>query len=145
VTPLVGQLLGDKPLTGHHDFHRNQEIAVHVYFQNVAFSAHTERYFHHFRRRFCGQVDDFRFRHKLADLSGGFDSVQAGKSDVQQNQVRSYFSRFPNCFKPIRHKINDAQVLIFAELLSEIVSPTAEIFYNQNADKRLFADNILLI
>jgi hypothetical protein len=35
--------------------------------------------------------------------------------------------------------------LIFAELLSEIVSPTAEIFYNQNADKRLFADNILLI
>jgi hypothetical protein len=34
--------------------------------------------------------------------------------------------------------------MIFAEFLSYIVSPIGEIFYNQNADKRLIADNPLL-
>jgi hypothetical protein len=40
--------------------------------------------------------------------------------------------------------VNDGQVSNFAEFLSDIAPPIGEIFYNQNSDNRLIADNSLL-
>jgi hypothetical protein len=37
----------------------------------------------HLSRRFLSQEDDFRFRDKVANLPGNFDSVQTWEADVQ--------------------------------------------------------------
>ena len=88
---------------------------------------------HHVNRRFLSQEDDFRLRDQFANLPGDFDSVQARKADVQQDQIRLQFLRFPDCFKSIGRKVNDASANIFLELLEYVVPPSGKIVDNEDS------------
>jgi len=67
-------------------------------------------------------------------LPGDVDSVQAWKANIQQDQIRLQCFRFPDCFKSIGRKVNDAQAQIFLELLKNVVPPSGIIVHNEGPD-----------
>lgn len=91
-------------------FHGSEQLASGFCFDNVAPCAQAKGFLHHLSRRFLSQEEDFRFRTTFANFSSGFDSVQTGESDVQQNQIRLQFHRLLNRFPSVRDFADDLQV-----------------------------------
>ena len=61
-------------------------------------------------RRFLTHKQNFGVGRKGSDLSRGFDSIQSGKSDVQQNQFWLEIPSLLNCFHAICHFTDDLQL-----------------------------------
>jgi len=84
-------------------------------------------------RGFLSKKYYFRPPTDLADPSCGFNAINLGKSDVEQNQVGLQFLSLLNRCESVRHDTNDLQIRPGFQRRSDEPPKRFVILYYQNA------------
>jgi hypothetical protein len=80
-----------------------------------------------------GQENDFRFRDELANLSGGFNSIQIWEADVQQDQIWAQLYCLLNRFQAVGHFADDLQIARCGQRLGDKLPKGREVLDDDNA------------
>ena len=88
----------DKLLAPQNRFDSRPKIALDVHLINVALSAHAQSCPHDAEVTDLTEEDNLGAGRELSYLPGGFDSIQLGETDIQQNYLRFQVSGFLNSF-----------------------------------------------
>jgi hypothetical protein len=72
-------------------------------------------------------------RSELADLSSGFDTVEFGQPDIEQNQVRLQFPTLLDCFQSIRSLADDLPRRVLLQKEEQETPPGLGVVHDENA------------
>src|SRR5208283_405372 len=93
-----GETVAHKKLVCNDGPYGGQKISGDIRFQNVTPSAGAQSLLHNVPTTVLAYEQYSRGGNDLADLPSGFDAVELGKTDIQQNQVREQLSGLLDCF-----------------------------------------------
>jgi predicted nucleic acid-binding Zn ribbon protein len=71
-----------------HSFHRWHKVAASARLNHVAQCTQPESFLYYIRGGFLSEENDLGVWNELANLPARLDSIQAGQTDIQQNQIR---------------------------------------------------------
>jgi hypothetical protein len=131
---LAGQQAADEPPALKDRFQRRQQLSAGIHLEHVAHSAQVKRLLRYFEGGIL-TYEKYSARGKeFADASTGFDSVQTGEGDVQQNQVRLQFLCLLYGFQSIRRLTNEMESRSFLHHGSYESPKRLEVVYDKHAD-----------
>ena len=133
------KLRAEELLSCHHGFHRNPKLPYRVRLQHVPVCANAHGSLYDRAAVHLGQKQYLRPWANTDDVVSNFNSVDAGKSDIQQYQVRLQFNRFAHCLQAVGSFTDHLQLRIFLEQRSDGTMPWHEIFDEQNPCDRQFS------
>jgi hypothetical protein len=130
-------------LPPHYGIDSGKQVIVSIRFNYVTMPI-TESYTRHIYINLLTQEEYFGIGSDFANPSSGFNPIKLWQSNIQQNHVRLQFFCFLNRLESIRRDPDDAHNVILPELLDYETTPRSKIIYQENTDKRIISDSLLL-
>src|SRR5215469_287277 len=121
----------------HRSLYCRVKVAGRIRLQHISLCASSERRSPALSFNILGHENDSRTRRNLANALCGFDSVQEGHSNVQENNIRQQFRCSLNGFHAVAHLANNLPVWPRLQYGLEKASALGEVIGNKDTKRFL--------